>query len=487
MPPKEAIASSSSNLWWFQPILEDCDYVIFLCKKTYACRWFLSQSRATVIMLKITSDEIQLDEICCQVLETTRLSKADFITWHIIEPSIRFCFIGERNAEVTTFACIGDLHHMSNPISHARCVLSAYSYDYILLTHSQYSHFFEDGNIYITGQNILSFPVCSNILRSGRNTSTQTIPDSTNKYRPVLMGSNLTSVTHPLRKLVTSIARRSRLIEINNERLAFNAWINKVAEANAVLTCSLNGSYSLQTLAPLANETLLITDKLTNHNQIGARLVHGNNCLIYEHPREINGILEMCQNRSIYDSITQRGKQLFLSLQKEENTAREELSKRKTHVFLNQKYPIKYNIPDTLVELMEILQELHRISIRMNVIISEDFTMFKSLQKNIQGLLPRMMLQPLDRPSFAEYTALFGNTSSCNVYLYVLIKPIIDQEAPNELSTNSPIIALKLIEATHWGEVLCENGFYWLESITGMTTWKQSNKNFCISPATKFN
>ena len=473
--PQDSFCISSANLWWFEPLFENFDYIALLCEDAYLPPSVSSiSSRAKVIIHRITSSLIPIDQVCKEVLDVLSLPFATFTAWHIIEASVNYRLASSNEMKVTAFACIGDMHHMSNAIGHVRNVLSSYSYDYILLTHSQYSHFLEAPNVYSAGKNIFPFPVCSDLLRSRPHSITMNDTDVNNK--PLLLGSNLKTASHPLRQLVASLATESEQIEVLDQRLAFHHWVDSVARAKIILTCSLNGSYSLQTIAPLANKSLLITDKISKCNHIGARLEHGINCLIFDHPKDLLNILKICHDEKKCNLIRENGKQLFLSLQKHDDHVKSIISKHESSYPTNQVPNIVFCVHNAIVEVVELIQELHRISTRVLVVLSSDSPIHGPIKDILQGLFPRLLLLILDREPFSNYIKTLGYPVQPSDDIFVLIKPIIISNlASNKSSTNS-ILAFKIIETGKAGEQLHVNIYNNLQIITGLPMWKQTCK-----------
>lgn len=477
--PQDSFNISSANLWWFEPLFQNFDYITLLCEDDFQSPNVSSvSSRAKVVIHRITSSLIPIDQVCNEVLDVLSLPSANFTAWHIIEASVHYRLASSNEKKVTAFACIGDMHHMSNAIGHVRKVLSSYRYDYILLTHSQYNHLLEAPNVYSVGKNIFPFPVCSDLLRSRSHTFTVNNTDVNNK--PLLLGSNLSTASHPLRQLVASLAAESGQIEILDQRLTFNHWVDSVARAKVILTCSLNGSYSLQTIAPLANESLLITDQISKCNHIGSSLVHGINCLIYEHPKDLLSILQICQDEKKCNLIRENGQKLFLSLQKHDEHVKSIIRKHESFYPFSQMSNIIFHVHNAIVEVIELIQELHRISTRMLVVISSDSPMHVLIKGNLQGLLPRLMLLVLDRESFSDYIKSFGYPINPGDDIFVFIKPITNISLASKKYSTSSILAFKIIEIGKAGEQLYENVYNHLQIITGLPMWKQTCMNFTL-------
>jgi len=475
-PPQKSIAIASANLWWFQPLLEHFDHVILIAYDIDAGNCFTSLGRAQITTYRISSHLVDVIYLRDEILKILRLSEAEFTVWHVIEASISYRLVAPGDRQIKAIACVGDLHHMANPITDTRLVLTHYLYDYVLLTHPQFSHFFEVANLYTRGKNILPFPVCSDLLKSTQNQTKRTDYRVNKRITPVLFGSNLTTVTHPFRQLMTLAALDTGLISAQDKRLPFNAWIDSVAMTNAVFTCSLNGSYSLQTLAPLANESLLITDKISTKNHVGAHLVHGYNCLIYNHPKDIESINLLCQNVANTGLIAQRGSQLFASLQQADNVTKKLLGESRPATSVAHPDLFNYTITDEVVQLVETIQELHRTSLRIAIIVSSDYPRLASLQSSIDQLFPRLNLYPAGRNILADYINSLGYSFSSRDYLLIIMKPIVNPALSINTKQPLPTLFLKATQIPNSAQLAEDDAYNSLQSFTGLPLWRQKSE-----------
>ena len=473
-PPKTSLSAISPNLWWFKPAIEISDHIILLSRDSRHRGAFNLPDNTLITVLYFDSHLVIIENVCNQVKELFCEDNAEIFLWIVIEPTIAFRIVGKDQNRVKTIACVGDLHHMGNPITHARSELKKHAVDYILLTHDQFSLFFEFRDRYVGGSNILQFPLFSAVLQDGYNPLFNN--EDNNKFRRItLIGSNLSTPTHPLRQLVAHIAQKSDCIELVAKRLAFSEWLNAIADSGSVLTCSLNGSYSLQTLAPLAYNRVLITDMISQRNQIGRNLIHKKNCLVYKNIRDLRRIIFEIQSKidlNILERLANNGANLFRELQKQDAGIKSMIKGSTNKNLKLQPFLGDYNVPDILVDIVESLQEFHRLSLCLVVIISSGFSLHKELIAILDGLLPRLKVLCLNKESLFDYAASFGHALGENDHFYVQLKPI---ELPNQFSLPkiNHIITLKGKTNRQRSEGNASN---FLQAKTGLPVWRQAEQ-----------
>lgn len=478
-PPKSGLAATSANLWWFKPAIEASDHIVLLSRDSRHRGVFSLPDNTLITVIYVDTDILVIEKICRQVKDFLCADNAEITFWLVIEPTITMRIVGQIEDSVKTIACVGDLHHMSNAITHARSVLKQFAFDYVLLTHDQYSLFFEYRDRYLSGSNLLQFPVSSGVLQDGRNPLFKS--EHINKLRHItLIGSNLTTPTHPLRQLVAYVAQTSGCIDLVAKRLVFSEWLNAVEDSGSVLTCSLNGSYSLQTLAPLAYSRVLITDMISRRNQIGQNLIHKHNCLVYKNIRDLRRIFFEMQSGidlNVLERLADNGRHLFRQLQEREAGIKSAI-KRPNNRTLSSKFVLEdYRVPDILVDIVETLQEFHRVSLALVVIISTGFPLHRELIAILEGLLPRLKLQCLNKASFFTYAASFGHALGENDHFYVHLKPIeLSNQFSFEKTSYSITLKGKISRQSSEG-----NASEFLQAKTGLPVWSQAETYYSFA------
>jgi hypothetical protein len=408
--PLLSFSNHSPNRWWFEPLNEFDNIVLIGPNLTSSHSSVFSQAK--LYTYSTGTFNINLTEIVEIIRKDLLLEQSNqILVWHVIQCGLKFNLKGKVDSNTTVTGCIGDLHHMSNPITFCREIVSKFKYDYLLLTHTQYAQFFEIDGIYRLGRNILPFPVCSSLLISNANKNIANKQERKSAIKPVIFGKCMKSPTHPFREIISQFTMTSRLAHSNEERLSFASWIEEVAKCKAVLTCSLNGSYSLQTLAPLANGSLLITDRISTSNHIGKELVSGSNCLIYDSPETLAKIihtLENNTNESNSDAIRLKGKELYSSLLKKQVNIGLHRNSPKEHTNRTAITSTNFLTSSKITELTEIVQELQRISLRLVILLRADKFEDHSRLTSALNILPRLKVYLLRQESLFYYLQAFG-------------------------------------------------------------------------------
>lgn len=477
-PPRHCLSPASANFWWFKPAIEISRHILLLSRDNTHQDAFYLPNNILVKVICVDDNLLAIDSIADTARELLHIKYAEIILWIVIEPSIKLRVIGQNSRKIKTIACVGDLHHMSNPITHARDFLKKFMFDYVLLTHDQYSHFFDCGDQYVIGSNILRFPTSLSIIEDGDSYELEHEPK--NKIRHIkLIGSNLLTATHPLRQITANTAQQSGRIDLLQTRLDFNEWLRAVSDSGSVLTCSLNGSYSLQTLAPLAANRLLITDRISTKNHIGRRLTHMHNCLVYNNMSDLRRLISEVQSEVDVHTLTQianNGAKLINKVYGEEVHMLSQLCCINSGGFPRSSDYVHYAVPDILVDIIETIQELHRLALNLVVIVSESFVLHKELIKVLDGLLPRLLIQCLSHDQIYQYAKSFGHTLNSSDHFYVQLNPLESAGAANRMEPCG-LVCIKARENVSPGKC---NALGMLQSVSGFPAWEQSQAYYCF-------
>jgi len=377
----------------------------------------------------------------------------------------------------TVVGCVGDLHHLPNPIKHCRETITRFRYDYLLLTHSQYALLFEIRGIYRLDHNILPFPVCSSLLISDFRTGRTPIPENKGTYQPMMFGSQQSPSTHPFRQIISELAEKSGLVISNNTRLTFDNWIKNVSIYKSILTCSLNGSYSLQTLAPLANGSLLITDQLSKANHIGGKLIHGINCLMYDSPEALTKLLNSlnnCKDSPYQEAIRIRGRELFYSLLDKQISVDKLSGSKISH--MRRTVESDFLITRKTTELIEILQELHRVSVRVVALIRTDRCSDMANLSSILAILPRVHFFYLSRESFFRYLQSCGLNPNNNDEIFLHCRTFKKQTFLDD--TYLQTLNFRIQRGNN--AYKCNQSYSYIEYSTGFPIWPQDTESYHI-------
>ena len=257
---------NSDHFWWFEPLC-GFDTVIYVGPYIESDTW--KSFSQNFITLHSSSLNLAIEEIEIELRNLYTITLRDVsLLWHIIEASSTCRINDVSRIGGASIAVIADTHHLKRPISSLVDYIRNCGYTHLTCTHNQHTPFFASAcNI-----ETFSFPYSTfNCV----NPSTQA-----NK-KDIIYYGNLVSSHHTFRsKIVNLILSRSGLI--TKERLSFWDWVKALSDGDqCVLTCSLNGSFSFQTLLPLAYGNILITDPICSSNWLGKLLPVLPSCYIY--------------------------------------------------------------------------------------------------------------------------------------------------------------------------------------------------------------
>ena len=314
---------------------------------------------------------------------------------------------------------IADTHHTSNPLSFAVSYVSEVAASMVFVSHSQHRKIFSD---------CLGIAVYPLVWTAKEMSSTALNLVSAKGSRASYYGI-IEDLFHPER---THILKKIKGSEKGDTYLNFkhklnpNKWLESVSEDIALFTCSLNGSPSVQSYAPLLCETCLITDLLTEKSDLGSHLINGVNCLIYKNEAEAIQALEFVINKP--DEVREIGRAGTKLL----NKIVPEFGCNLHNYCLNTNYLasvlaekpyvhclININLDAYLACCVyQLMQELHRLSASLFVAIRGN-TKISNHIRDYAKILPRLLvlesssfdlLMPL--PNNAECAVWIGNNKS---------------------------------------------------------------------------
>ena len=394
----------SDHAWWFDALAEFTTHV-------YAGPYVANTAKITngkrLICIKTDSLFFGIDEIAEQLLNYgIRVCDID-ILWHVLESSATCRLNGVGEIGGPRVAVIADTHHLNRPISGLIEAIRKESYTHITCTHNQHSPFFEVA----CDLPSFSFPFLDYTAQH------KLVPKRTAKG--LVYYGNLLSLHHKNRSiLINTLLMQSIPISLA-PRLQFDRWISSLSTLNAfVFTCSLNGSFSFQTLMPLLSGNRLLTDPIAKANWLGLRLEQLDSCYIYKSTDECLEIARhvACDSKDCYSRpLTQdqgciaalmNSSQQLHSAFSSSDIAAEQLvdlttpGQRKLRRVLEVvKKEGGYRGLMDLIHLFETTQELHRAEWSISASVTKPYDRMSELRnifiEILPSLLPRLSLSRL--------------------------------------------------------------------------------------------
>lgn len=390
--PFDILLKTSSNLWWIYPLLGSKS-LVFL---TSAVTTPLSTRIHGLQVIATPADESGVDLIkLLNNLNDTSLidlsSGMTIILWEVLQVGVSKWSISYDCSlyHILRIGCVGDLHHLANPVSATRQMLRPNNYDILLLTHSQYYRFYES-SYYSYGLNIFQFPVATNLLYSDLSR----LPNKKDYLGMPSYHGNVNSCgIHPMRDIIVTELVQSGQIVASNKRTNFDEWLGLVATSPIVFTCSLNGSYSLQTLAALANGSLLITDQLSAASLVGKKLQSESNCFVYTSVEDSKRLLRLIASfdSQLIHQISLNGVRLFRYLNAVSQRSAELIRGFLVKPLNSLQPKTGFVLADDIVQLFELIQEIHRTSHYVEIICICDDPLF-GLIRYFGSILPRLIV-----------------------------------------------------------------------------------------------
>jgi len=278
--------------------------------------------------------------------------------WHVLEASSTCLISGHTELSCPLIAVIADTHHLPSPISSLLTYISSSGYTYLTCTHNQHAPFFS------IACNIRSF--------SFPYTDLGIIADN---LLPILRKNliyygNLISQHHVFRTEFVNKALTTSSLRLGG-RLAFRKWLEELSQGNKyVFTCSLNGSFSFQTLMPLLYGNVVITDPICSANWIGGILPYLPECYVYHNVRECLDILHGIENER-YSSASLHSRNISTSLIKPLISDEKSLQAAFSAAGFDP-----HSLPDVSTDNQKRLEELLAIVLR-DFGLSEVYTMIR--------------------------------------------------------------------------------------------------------------
>jgi hypothetical protein len=279
------ILDSSDHFWWFRPI-SHFDIIIYVGPYIYDQMW--PGGDQISISLKVRSLTWSIDEIESRLRDQFSIRLSDIsLVWHVIEASSTCRVQGLEGLRCPMVAVVADTHHLVRPISSLVPYIRASQYTHVTCTHNQHTPFFSTTCDVAT----FSYPYTDLIAN-------QAFTASPTSSELIYYGS-LFSRHHFFRtKYVNRLLANS---QINiHARLTFREWLQRIRGGGGqIFSCSLNGSFSFQTLYPLLYGNMLMTDPICSANWIGSILPSVSSCMIYKNMSECLSLAASLANTSV--------------------------------------------------------------------------------------------------------------------------------------------------------------------------------------------
>ena len=263
---------TSDHFWWFQPISH---FTTILYVGPFIPDKLWLHGEHTYICLNVHGLTWSIAEIAPKLLSNFSIRISDIsLLWHVIEASSTCRVLGLEELICPSVAVVADTHHLNQPISSLVSYIRSTRYTHVTCTHNQHTPFFSA----TCDVDTFNFPFID--YMSNQRSFTLTGSPSLTYY------GSLFSRHHFFRtKFVNRLLANSQLQVF--DRLPLREWLKRISASRAQLfTCSLNGSFSFQTLYPLLYGNTLMTDPICTANWMGSLLPSIPSCFIYRNMSE---------------------------------------------------------------------------------------------------------------------------------------------------------------------------------------------------------
>ena len=287
---------------------------------------------------------------------------------------------------------VADTHHRSNPITSSIFYMLEIRPVMISVSHSPHRKIISD---------CLSVPVeplaYTPRLSSGNHNKTNAKSNKRVTYYGTIFDPYHPERSHTLKTILNSAQAENLLL--CKPRMEPSGWHESLSKDMATLTCSINGFPSTQSYVPLIYATCLITDQLSSRSDLGAHLVHEENCLVYKNEQEALELLRRANtdiqyiqkigiagNRLLHEIAPKRSERLLNYKNQIDNYS---LYMKKQINFYEIEEASKDAI--TVSYAYEIIQEVHRLSRKLHVSII-GIGALSELSKDYLEILPRLAI-----------------------------------------------------------------------------------------------
>ncbi|MCP9809122.1 hypothetical protein KBY58_06715 [Cyanobium sp. HWJ4-Hawea] len=390
----------SDHSWWFEPI-GHYDTIIF------AGPFIENGSHRSITQNIITAKTHGLSwsilDIQLYLSNNWGINLRDIsMLWHVIEASATCRVRDLPELACPLIAVIADTHHLAAPISSLLMYLRCSQYTHLTCTHNQHTPFFAAAIDIPT----FSFPYT---YLNAKKCQRELI-----RKKDLIYYGNLVSSHHVFRtKFINKILSCSSLRL--GGRLSFHRWLDALAQGGqCVFTCSLNGSFSFQTLMPLLHRNAIITDPICSANWLGKLLPYLPDCHVFHDLEECLNIVQYIETEdsdgctSKIEALTSELLKPFLSNQKILRNAfcpgkfyPEVLPDASTD---SEKWLLsilttarrKFGLVEVerMIKLYEIIQEQHRIHWRIGITsiteMSKKSLIYDAFLMQMPTMLPRL-------------------------------------------------------------------------------------------------
>ncbi len=394
-PPNKI--ASSDHFWWFRHLFT-FETIIFAGP---LIRNGVHDYRGVkIVCISTPSFYFHLDSHFnerVKLISGITLSQVGFY-WHVMEATATCRVRGIEALNCPCVAVVGDTHHMKRPILDLIGYISSERFTHICCSHNQYNPFFSAS----CKLQSLDFPFCKPSNIYNKNIS---IANGINYYGEVYSPYHF----HRTRIINRALISKASIDVKIHSRLRFEEWKERISFPQHIITCSLNGTFSFQTFLPLLYGCCLYSDKLSEANWVGSKMVNGLNCIIYTSSDDlIKNYIKLASNSEEANSISMNAKQLLLDiLPNESDVTRNNfigsLANRKQTTIQEDNLQASiidflevYSIDQLsrLIEIFELIQEVHRKEwyVETAITIKEiDNQARKRLQEKCLNLLLAML------------------------------------------------------------------------------------------------
>lgn len=274
----------SDHWWWFQPLAH---YDTILYAGPLIENGSHRNSAQNIITIKTRDLSWSTDNIHSHLNKYFGIGLSDIsVLWHVIEASSTCRISGHSELKCPLIAVIADTHHLAAPISSLLPYIRRSRYTHLTCTHNQHAPFFAIA----CGIPTFSFPYTNFGIGIDKP-----MPGVNQK---LVYYGNLVSPHHVFRSEFVNRVLTVSSLHLGG-RLSFHKWIDALAQGSQlVFTCSLNGSFSFQTLMPLLYGNIVITDPISSANWLGSILPYLPECYIFHDLNECCNIVQRIEKEA---------------------------------------------------------------------------------------------------------------------------------------------------------------------------------------------
>ena len=319
-----------------------------------------------------------------KLLNSNSIEKPHYL-FVCIDSTIPYMPRNLKNSALNTYICLGDSHHLPNPISRLRKFIESEEVDGVIFTNNvRHQHWFRD----ITKAKFYFEPGIF-----AHNFENERLLYKNRDHKVILYGQ--IGNFHPRRaRIAPLLIAKNKVNYIKGSNASLSEALHT---STAALNITLNADLNSRIFEIAQTGALLIIDEIATNNGNGTVLIPDQNCLMYKTAEELELILDRkSQLSSMQKSL---GLKLYTEFKERWgiNNIRRKLSQQKISgvctLNTDTRNDSRLSIINSLISLdvrlafYEYFLELHRCSETINVLINSKF---KNILREDLNDLPRL-------------------------------------------------------------------------------------------------